>query len=111
MTPRRWLTLSLSVGLCSMLLIAMGARAGDPRPDLGFPPRENVQLHRSARGYPPLIPPQDTIWCFCPAVLCSHGRMAGCTASCYAPKSPLCRCEAQCDLYEKPVGNNLCRCE
>jgi hypothetical protein len=44
-------------------------------------------------------------------VVCSHGKEAGCTAACYAPKSPVCRCETQCDLYAKPVGINLCRCE
>jgi hypothetical protein len=111
MIPRRTTPLFRSVSLGALLLVAMAARAADPRPDLGFLPWESVQLRRSTPGYPPLIPAQDTVWCFCPAVLCSHGRMAGCTASCYAPKSPLCRCEAQCDLYEKPVGSNLCRCE
>ena len=54
---------------------------------------------------------QDAITCFCPAVLCSHGRMAGCIASCYVPKQALCHCEATCDLYAKPVGRNLCRCD
>ena len=53
----------------------------------------------------------DAIICFCPAVLCSHGKMAGCIASCYASKQPLCHCEARCDLYAKPVGRNLCRCD
>jgi hypothetical protein len=111
MTQRRTTAFFLSIGLGSLLLVGMGARAADPRPELGSLPWESVQRHRSNHGYTPLIPAQDTVWCFCPAVLCSHGRMAGCTASCYAPKSPLCRCEAQCDLYEKPVGSNLCRCE
>ena len=54
---------------------------------------------------------QDAIICFCPAVLCSHSKMAGCIASCYAPKQALCHCEARCDLYAKAVGRNLCHCD
>jgi hypothetical protein len=103
--------LFLGVGLCALLLVAMEARAADPRLHPEFSTWESAQRHRSNHGYAPLIPAQDTVGCFCPAVLCSHGRMAGCTAQCYVPKSPLCRCEAKCDLYAKPVGSNLCRCE
>jgi hypothetical protein len=111
MTPYKMIPLCLCVSLSSLLLVAMAVRAADHGLQPLRSPWESAQLRRSDHGYAPLIPAQDTVWCFCPAVLCSHGRMAGCTASCYAPKSPLCRCEAQCDLYEKPVGSNLCRCE
>jgi hypothetical protein len=109
--PRRTTLLFLGVGLCVLLLVIMAARAADPRLRPELSPWGNAQRQRSTDEYTPLIPAKDTIWCFCPAVLCSHGRMAGCTAQCDAPKKALCRCEADCDLYAKPVGSNLCRCE
>jgi hypothetical protein len=109
--PRRATLLFLGVGLCALLLVAMAVRAADPRLHPELSTWESAQRHRSNHGYAPLLPAQDTVWCFCPAVLCSHGRMAGCSAQCYAPKKALCRCEATCDLYAKPLGNNLCRCE
>jgi hypothetical protein len=108
---RRTTLLFLSVSLCMLLLVAMMARAADPRLRPELSPWENAQRQRSNDEYAPLLPAQDTVACFCPSVLCSHGRMAGCIAQCYARKKALCRCEADCDLYEKPVGSNLCRCE
>ena len=111
MTPWKLIPLGLGLSLSSLLSAAPPVRAADHGLQPVPPPWESAQLRRADPGYPLLIPAPDTVWCFCPAVLCSHGRLAGCTASCYAPKSPLCRCEAQCDLYEKPVGSNLCRCE
>jgi hypothetical protein len=109
--PRRAIPLFLGVGLCALLLVAMAVRAADPRLHPELSTGESAPHHRSNHGYAPLLPAQDTVWCFCPAVLCSHGRMAGCSAQCYAPKKALCRCEATCDLYAKPLGSNLCRCE
>ena len=111
MTLCKMIPLFLCLSLYSLLLVAMAVRAADHGLQPLLSPWESAQLRRADPGYPLLIPAPNTVWCFCPAVLCSHGRLAGCTASCYAPKSPLCRCEAQCDLYEKPVGRNLCRCE
>jgi hypothetical protein len=107
---RRMTLRTLGFGLC-VLLVATAARATDPGVPPEFLPWESAQRHRSTQGYVPFTPAQDTVWCFCPAVVCSHGKEAGCTAACYAPKSPLCRCETKCDLYAKPVGSNLCRCE
>jgi hypothetical protein len=101
----------LGVGVCALLPVATAAFGADLHLPSGPSPWESVQRHRSDHGYLPFIPAQDTVWCFCPAVVCSHGKEAGCTAACYAPKSPLCRCETRCDLYAKPVGSNLCRCE
>jgi hypothetical protein len=100
-----------SVGLCVLLLVTTAAHGTDPRLPSGHSPWESAQRHQSNYGHLPLLPAQDTVWCFCPAVICSHGKEAGCTAACYAPKSPRCRCETKCDLYAKPVGSNLCRCE
>ena len=108
---RRTTLLFLGGGLCMLLLLAMAARGADPRVRPERSPWENAQRPWSPDVYAPLLPAQDTVWCFCPAVLCSHGRMAGCSAQCYAPRKALCRCEADCDLYEKPVGSNLCRCK
>src|ERR687885_1377160 len=95
-------------GLCVLLLVAMAAHAADPRLHPARSPWGNAQQPWSHNEYGPPFPAQDTVSCFCPAVLCSHGRMAGCTAQCYAPTKALCRCEADCDLYAKPVGSNLC---
>jgi hypothetical protein len=103
--------LFLGVGLCALLLVAMAVRAADPRLHPELSTEESAPRHQSNHGYAPLLPAQETVWCFCPAVLCSHGRIAGCSAQCYAPKKALCRCEAKCDLYAKPLGSNLCRCE
>jgi hypothetical protein len=100
----------LGIGLCA-LLAPMAARATDPRSPPEFLPWESAQRHWPNYGYLPLTPAQDTVWCFCRAVICSHGKEAGCTAACYAPKSRRCRCETTCALYAKPVGRNLCRCD
>src|SRR5262245_54326708 len=103
--------LALGVGVCALLLIAMAARAATPSPYPVFSAWESTQRYRSTSQYTPLPPAPDAVGCFCPAVPCSRGSMAGCTAQCSAPKTALCRCEATCDLYAKPVGINLCRCE
>jgi hypothetical protein len=100
----------LGVGLCA-LLATMAAHAADSGVHPEFLPWERARRHRPNHGYVPFIPAQDTVWCFCPAVICSHGKEAGCTAAYYAPKSPLCRCETKCDLCAKPVGSSLRRCE
>ncbi len=99
------------VGLCALLMVDTAAHGADPRLSSGPSPWESAQRHRSNHGYLPRLPAQDTVWYFCPAVVCSHDKEAGCTAACYAPRSPLCRCETKCDLYAKAVGSNLCRCE
>jgi hypothetical protein len=107
----RTILLCLGVGLCALLLLATAARGAEsPLPAVPSP-WESARRHWSDQGYLPFIPAQDMVWCFCPAVVCSHSKMAGCTAACYAPKTPLCHCEAKCDLYAKAVGSNLCRCE
>jgi hypothetical protein len=103
--------LFLGVGVFALLLIATGARASMSHPHPALSTWESAQRHWSTQQYAPLTPAPDAVGCFCPAVLCSHGRMAGCTTQCSAPKTALCRCEGTCDLYEKPVGSNLCRCQ
>jgi hypothetical protein len=109
--PRKMTLLFLGVTVCALFLIDMAARAGMPHLHPALSTWESAQRHRSTHQYAPLLPAPDAVGCFCPAVLCSHGRMAGCSAQCYAPKKALCRCEATCDLYAKPLGSNLCRCE
>src|SRR5262245_18758549 len=101
----------LSVGVCTLFLIAMAARAATPHLQPVFSTWESAQRYRSTAQYAPLPLVPDAVGCFCPAVPCSHGSMAGCTAQCSPPKTALCRCDATCDLYAKPVGINLCRCE
>jgi hypothetical protein len=100
-----------SVGVCALLLLAMAARAATPYSSPALSAWESTQRYRSTSQPAPLLLAPDTVGCFCPAVPCSRGSMAGCTAQCAAPKTALCRCEAICDLYAKPVGINLCRCE
>jgi hypothetical protein len=103
--------LFLGISVCALLLIAMAARTATAYPLPVLSTWESAQRYRSTSQDVPLPLAPDAVGCFCPAVPCSRGSLAGCTAQCYAPKTALCRCEATCDLYAKPVGINLCCCE